>query len=280
VEARRLGEFTMPPQQLSEIAVHATRDEVVFEFFHPDIDKSSIEVRDVGSGRLLGAFLGTYDYGDRLGETLILRGSKPGTLGQPVGSVLLWNPGSGAPMELEDSGTQISSSAEIGPNKRFAADRDSDGAVRVRDLHTGRTLAKVGPDSYSRVEFAADGVSYLAQLKATVVQIRNVCRSAELVTVPGLAPRRPASGEQWNAELGTHGHLLATAGEDDTVSIWDLNTGRRLRVLAGHSAPVRKLRFAADDGLLITTSDDSTVRVWDLRDLPAEYRSATIKSCR
>jgi WD40 repeat protein len=69
------------------------------------------------------------------------------------------------------------------------------------------------------------------------------------------------------------GGLLASAGTDGTMRIWDTATGQLRRTLSGHTAPVNSIAFSRD-GTLASGGSDRTVRVWDpitgtkLRELP------------
>lgn len=56
---------------------------------------------------------------------------------------------------------------------------------------------------------------------------------------------------------------LITGSHDNTIKVWDINTGREIRTLNGHELPVRCLQF--DDARLITGSLDGTIKVWDWR---------------
>lgn len=62
----------------------------------------------------------------------------------------------------------------------------------------------------------------------------------------------------FDAPFGT----MVTASLDDTVKVWDLNAGRCMGVLEGHTASVRALQV--EDNILVTGSADATVRLWDL----------------
>ncbi len=60
------------------------------------------------------------------------------------------------------------------------------------------------------------------------------------------------------------GRSLASGSEDKTIHLWDLTTGKELRRLQGHTAPVWSVAFAPDGRSLASGSDDKTIRLWDL----------------
>jgi WD40 repeat protein len=61
------------------------------------------------------------------------------------------------------------------------------------------------------------------------------------------------------------GQLLATAGWDRTVRLWDVATGQPHGTpLTGHTGTVTGVVFSPDGQLLATASNDRTVRLWDL----------------
>lgn len=62
----------------------------------------------------------------------------------------------------------------------------------------------------------------------------------------------------FDAPFGT----MVTAALDDTVKVWDLNAGRCMGYLEGHTASVRALQV--EDNILATGSVDATIKLWDL----------------
>ena len=61
------------------------------------------------------------------------------------------------------------------------------------------------------------------------------------------------------------GSCFATAGEDNTVKVYD---GKRLKLIAelkGHTAWVKTLHFSPNSRVLATGSGDKSVRIWDTR---------------
>lgn len=57
--------------------------------------------------------------------------------------------------------------------------------------------------------------------------------------------------------------LLATAGVDGTVRLWDLAGTPAARPLSGHEGPVRAIAFSPDGRRIASGGADGTVRLWD-----------------
>jgi WD40 repeat protein len=61
------------------------------------------------------------------------------------------------------------------------------------------------------------------------------------------------------------GRLLASAGGNRTVKLWDVAEGREVRTLEGHTADVRTVVFSPDGIHLASGGYDQTIRVWETR---------------
>jgi WD40 repeat protein len=59
--------------------------------------------------------------------------------------------------------------------------------------------------------------------------------------------------------------LLATASDDQTVQIWDAESGRSLLCLRGHKGPVTSCDFNSTDTLIASASYDESIRLWDTK---------------
>jgi WD40 repeat protein/energy-coupling factor transporter ATP-binding protein EcfA2 len=66
------------------------------------------------------------------------------------------------------------------------------------------------------------------------------------------------------------GHILTTAGDDQTTILWDLRNPHHpslLATLTGHTSHVWSLSFSPDGHTLATSSKDNTAKLWGLSDL-------------
>jgi WD40 repeat protein len=79
--------------------------------------------------------------------------------------------------------------------------------------------------------------------------------------------------------------LLASAGDDGTVRIWDPEMGEQRAVLQGHRMSVSAVCVVAvgDRQLLASASNDRTVRTWDpetnacLLTIPTHYTALAVE---
>ena len=71
--------------------------------------------------------------------------------------------------------------------------------------------------------------------------------------------------------------VIVSGGEDGTVRVWDLATGRPVgEPLRGHDGAVRSVAVGELEGraVIVSGGEDGTVRVWDLAIGPARRRTA------
>jgi WD40 repeat protein len=57
---------------------------------------------------------------------------------------------------------------------------------------------------------------------------------------------------------------LASGSADKTIKLWNLETGKQIRTLNGHSEGVMSVSFSPDGKTLAPGSWDKTIKLWNL----------------
>ncbi len=72
------------------------------------------------------------------------------------------------------------------------------------------------------------------------------------------------SGAVSSVAITADGHYAVSGSADNTLRVWDLETGQCLKTLQGHTEGVTSVSITPDGRLAISGSLDSTLRLWDL----------------
>jgi len=70
-------------------------------------------------------------------------------------------------------------------------------------------------------------------------------------------------GQVTAVAISPNGKLLASAGEDKTVRLWDLAAGQLLQTLTGHQDLIYDVAFSPEGTRLASCGMDKTARIWD-----------------
>jgi WD40 repeat protein len=98
-------------------------------------------------------------------------------------------------------------------------------------------------------------------------------RLIALQHTPLAIPLSGHTGAIYDTSFSPDGNLLATAGYDNEVRLWDIRDRSRPtplgRPLTGHTSWVSTAIFSPNSKVLATAGDDATIRMWDVSD-PAD----------
>jgi WD40 repeat protein len=157
---------------------------------------------------------------------------------------------------------------------------------------TGRLLGLVGDDAaylgrgritLERLNGSVDRVLPVAAARPS--RIAAISRSGSLVaiglgdkvavvdTATGRSRVFPKSSTVTSLAFGPGGRMLAVGGQDGTVTLWNLATGKVRTVLRGHVGPVLAIAFSPRSTLIASASKDGTARVTRLNGTPVAVMS-------
>ena len=74
-------------------------------------------------------------------------------------------------------------------------------------------------------------------------------------------------GHSWNVSdiaFSSNNNLLASAGWDNTIKLWDVKTGKEILSINAHTKGVNSVCFNSDDKMLASASFDKTIKLWDI----------------
>ncbi|WNF13484.1 eIF2A-related protein [Microcystis aeruginosa] len=60
------------------------------------------------------------------------------------------------------------------------------------------------------------------------------------------------------------GKTLVSGSDDNTIKLWNVETGQKLHTFEGHGGPVYSVNFSRDGKTLVSGSDDKTIKLWNV----------------
>ncbi len=133
----------------------------------------------------------------------------------------------------------------------------SEGDIRILDVTRDQEARSLSENNAALgVAFGPEGSFLATALKDRTVTIR------ELATGQVIRTLRGHTGLVRSVALRKDGDRAASSGDDGTVRVWDVATGKELHTLR-HTAPVFSVAFSPDGKLIASASDDKTVKLWD-----------------
>ncbi|MGV0103150.1 Protein kinase domain-containing protein [Nostoc sp. DSM 114160] len=164
-------------------------------------------------------------------------------------------------------------SVAFSPDGQILASGSWDKTIKLWDVNTGREICTIAGHQLkvNSVAFSPQGqllasASYDRTIRLWQIPTRGRGAGGRLAPLPDFPSLLGTlSGHAWavlTVAFSPDGQILATGSDDNTIKLWEVNTGQLICTLVGHSWSVVAVAFTADGETLLSASCDKTVKLW------------------
>lgn len=162
-------------------------------------------------------------------------------------------------------------SVALSPDGQILASGSWDKTIKLWDVNTGTEICTITGHQLqvNSVAFSPDGKLLASASYDRTIRLWQISALAgsqtELQNRPCYSLLATLSGHAWavlTVAFSPDGQILATGSDDNTIKLWEVNTGQLICTLVGHSWSVVAVAFTADGETLLSASCDKTVKLW------------------
>jgi WD40 repeat protein len=157
------------------------------------------------------------------------------------------------------------------PDGQWLVTGNSGGALQIWDGANGKFIATLDTEKREirGVVFSRDGKHLASESSSGVAKLWDARQLENQFLDGSLKPRidpilARVAGPGLSIAYSPDGRWLVTAGDENTVRIWDVDTGREVRPpFRGHTGDIYAVAVSPNGRWIASGGEDSTVKVWD-----------------
>jgi len=167
---------------------------------------------------------------------------------------------------------QAVKSVAFSPDGQILASGSWDKTIKLWDVNTGTEICTLTGHQLkvNSVAFSPQGQLLASASYDRTIRLWQIPKRGEGTLIqnrPCYSLLSTLSGHAWavlTVAFSPDGQILATGSDDNTIKLWEVNTGQLICTLVGHSWSVVAVAFTADGETLLSASCDKTVKLWRL----------------
>jgi len=167
--------------------------------------------------------------------------------------------------------TDVVWGVSFSPDGKTLASGSSDKTIKLWDRETGREIRtlKGHTDVVTSISFSPDGKTLASGSEDKTIKLWNLETGKEIRTLKSVARVYGVSFSSDGKTLasgsgGSDGKTLASRSGDNTIKLWNPETGKEIRTLKGHAGVVWSISFNLDGKTLASSSADKTIKLWNV----------------
>lgn len=192
-----------------------------------------------------------------------------------VDSLILWNLSNGKSVWTYKKVNNWVRSLAISPDQKLILMSDGSRQLALIDFATGSVISSVKSKdiSFALVDMAItpDNLNFVAAQHGGAV-----AKDVQVWDLKSLKPTKNLKGHTKNIislDLSKNGKYVISGSKDTTARLWDIETGKTLKILAPQKPQkgpspkeITQVLFINDDSMAITTSSsgEGIIRIWDI----------------
>ncbi|WP_158517387.1 caspase family protein [Moorena producens] len=140
---------------------------------------------------------------------------------------------------------------------------NSDLLVQAANINYSLSVKPTTEELLQAIELTAKIQDHQKSLQPTVI---NEVNSSLLAALDKVRERNRLQGhtdDVTDIAFSPDGKKILSGSEDNTVRLWDTETGQLLYTLEGHTSFVKDIAFSSDGKQILSGSHDYTLRLWD-----------------